>query len=346
MEADMAADLDGQAAAAAERAAASEAPPPPPSPEVRAEKIQLFDPRRYLTKVGTADYLEVKWRLVWFEDVVPDGSITTEMLESPRDDEAIFKATVTFPGGKTVTAHGSEHYGDFKDFREKAETKAIGRALAIAGFGSQFVAYEFDSRIVDSPVQHSPNVGGGQRGGGNNRGGTSAPRQNASQRPAQPQNGGTAKPKTAIHEVYLIGDLKLVPEEQAKRWGEATAEAERMLMGGNPQEVQVAWKSLAKWAETACKKGGIAEDTKLPLQRWRFYPLMAGAPTSNFLNHLATLAEELGAWDDALVDLHALRDAHLKGGGDTRVRTDDPVLDDLAATAAKVMSGEPPDIPF
>lgn len=67
---------------------------------------------------------------------------------------AIFKATVTDEQGGIGVGHGSESVKDFGDYIEKAETKAIGRALASLGFGTQF-APEFceGDRVVDSPVE-------------------------------------------------------------------------------------------------------------------------------------------------------------------------------------------------
>jgi ssDNA-binding Zn-finger/Zn-ribbon topoisomerase 1 len=46
---------------------------------------------------------------------------------------------------------------DFGDFIEKAETKAVGRALAMLGYGTQFAADELDEgqRIVDSPEERN-----------------------------------------------------------------------------------------------------------------------------------------------------------------------------------------------
>ena len=51
------------------------------------------------------------------------------------------------------SGYGSESVKDFGDYLEKAETKAVGRALAMLGYGTQF-APELDEgdRIVDSPV--------------------------------------------------------------------------------------------------------------------------------------------------------------------------------------------------
>jgi hypothetical protein len=61
---------------------------------------------------------------------------------------AIFKATVSVPSGGKATGYGSETAGDFPDFIEKAETKAIGRALNALGYGAQFG----DSARSDDPT--------------------------------------------------------------------------------------------------------------------------------------------------------------------------------------------------
>jgi hypothetical protein len=115
-----------------------------------------FDPARFLTRVNGSDYLEVKWRLVWLRDQHPDAVIETEMM-SHEDNLAVFRAHVSIPGGGTATGWGTESAGDFRDYLEKAETKALGRALAALGFGTQFCPdFEFGAaagRVVDSPVR-------------------------------------------------------------------------------------------------------------------------------------------------------------------------------------------------
>lgn len=115
-----------------------------------------FEPAKYLVNInGRGEYLEVKWRLLWLRTAHPDAVIETELVHL-RDHEAIFKARVSIPGGGAATGWGSETANDFRDFVEKAETKAIGRALAALGFGTQFCQdHEFgaaDGRIVDTPV--------------------------------------------------------------------------------------------------------------------------------------------------------------------------------------------------
>jgi hypothetical protein len=115
-----------------------------------------FEPARYLTRVNGSDYLEVKWRLVWMRDRYPDAAVETELM-SHHDNVAVFRASVTLPNGGSATGWGSESAGDFRDYLEKAETKAIGRALAALGFGTQFCPdFEFGAavgRVVDSPVK-------------------------------------------------------------------------------------------------------------------------------------------------------------------------------------------------
>jgi hypothetical protein len=96
-----------------------------------------FDPSDHLTRVSGADYLPVKWRLVWLRTLHPDAAMTTELVDH-IDSVAIFRAEVRIPQGGSATGWGSESAGDFRDYLEKAETKAIGRALAALGFGTQF----------------------------------------------------------------------------------------------------------------------------------------------------------------------------------------------------------------
>lgn len=131
------------------------------SDETSTPRAGAFDPARHMTRVGGGDYLEVKWRLVWFRSEYPYGVIDTEMVQA-SDTHAIFKATVTaiHETGEvrgSATGWGSEERGDFGDFLEKAETKAIGRALAALGFGTQFGAdHEFGAdrnRVVDAPLR-------------------------------------------------------------------------------------------------------------------------------------------------------------------------------------------------
>ncbi|HUG15488.1 MAG TPA: hypothetical protein VMM78_10790 [Thermomicrobiales bacterium] len=114
-----------------------------------------FEPAKFLTTVNGQDYLEVKWRLVWLRSVYPDARIETELVEH-QGHSAVFRALVSLSSGACATGWGSEAADDFGDYLEKAETKALGRALAALGFGTQFCPdYDFGAdrqRLVDSPV--------------------------------------------------------------------------------------------------------------------------------------------------------------------------------------------------
>ncbi len=119
--------------------------------------------RNYKTAKGTElpllnlrgkEYLEVKYRLVWFREDHPDWSIETELL-NVTDVSAYARASIRDESGRIIaTSHKFERIQGFPDFIEKAETGAIGRALALIGYGTQFCADELDEgqRIVDAPV--------------------------------------------------------------------------------------------------------------------------------------------------------------------------------------------------
>lgn len=118
-----------------------------------------FQPSEHLINLGTDYkprwYLPVQWRLVWLREQAPEAQISTEVVHLDLDKGvAIFRATVC-NGNSVAVGHGSETIKDFRDFIEKAETKAIGRALAALGYGTQF-APELDEgqeRIADAPVE-------------------------------------------------------------------------------------------------------------------------------------------------------------------------------------------------
>ena len=152
-------------------------------------QIRPFNPSEHIMQIkseqGSRDYLPVQWRLVWFRSTCPHGSIETEMLhlDLDRDTEeevlvwnaerrrnekitkhakgfVIFRAVVKDGQGGVATGTKSEKAASFPDFIEKAETGAIGRALAALGYGTQFTGDEWDEahRIVDSPVDRHPSL--------------------------------------------------------------------------------------------------------------------------------------------------------------------------------------------
>jgi len=118
-----------------------------------------FDPTPYLRQLrgrgGGGDYLDVKWRLLWLRKEHPDAEIVTELVQ--HDPQmAIFKATVTVPTGGKATGYGSETASDFPDFIEKAETKAIGRALNALGYGAQFGDFQRPEDLVSEGGPERP----------------------------------------------------------------------------------------------------------------------------------------------------------------------------------------------
>ena len=98
-------------------------------------------------------YLAVAQRLVWFREEHPDWRIETD-FSVITEGYAMGKAVIRNDKGDVMaTAHKREDAKHFPDFCEKAETGAIGRALALCGYGTQFCADELDEgqRIVDAP---------------------------------------------------------------------------------------------------------------------------------------------------------------------------------------------------
>jgi len=125
---------------------------------------QAFDPTQYLSNFDGKDYLEVKWRLLWLRTEHPDARMTTEIVQHNEEGGfALFRAEVEVPGAGKATGWGSETVRDFHDYIEAAETKALGRALAALGYGTQF-CHDFDFtsnarpgtlQVVDAPTNLS-----------------------------------------------------------------------------------------------------------------------------------------------------------------------------------------------
>lgn len=119
---------------------------------------ERFNPSRYFINLKGKEYLPVAARIAWFREQCPAVSgwaIRTEPVDGSRAEKfATFRATIVDPEGRVVaTATKTEDAVGFADYAEKAETGAIGRALALCGFGTLF-AQELDEgqeRIVDTP---------------------------------------------------------------------------------------------------------------------------------------------------------------------------------------------------
>lgn len=107
------------------------------------------------------EYLQVMHRIQWFRSENPSGIIKTSMIEKNgegKDAFAVFKAEIFIDSDRgpmmIATGHKQESKGGFEDYIEKAESGAIGRALAMCGYGTQFCSDELDEkdRLADSPA--------------------------------------------------------------------------------------------------------------------------------------------------------------------------------------------------
>lgn len=111
-----------------------------------------------LMQLKGKDYLQVAHRLVWLNDDVHKFVIDTEFVNID-DDQTVCRAKVSIIDEqgrivKQASATKRETKKDFPDHTEKAETGAVGRALAMLGFGTQFAQADLDEgeRIVDAPT--------------------------------------------------------------------------------------------------------------------------------------------------------------------------------------------------
>ena len=156
-----------------------------------------FDPNRHLIKVqGGRSYLPVSARLIWFRGEHPDWGIETEPITIDSDKNyAIFRARIYNAEGRLM-AMGTkkEDIKGFGDYIEKAETGAVGRALALCGYGTQF-APELDEvgvgRFADSPQGgNGADRTSGASGGRFERPPAPAPRFDRAQENGRSQRGG------------------------------------------------------------------------------------------------------------------------------------------------------------
>lgn len=134
------------------------------TPELHA--VDGFDPMS-LARVLTNDdgtkslYLDVKFRVLWFRLAFPDGRVDPDVVyvddkravvccklyanKADAADQYIAKSTAQ-------RFFSEEKYGD--RFLEITETAALGRALASAGFGTQFCGNsDFGGNVIaDAPI--------------------------------------------------------------------------------------------------------------------------------------------------------------------------------------------------
>lgn len=130
-------------------------------------KVEGFDPAAFLSKLQSESeeeqlYLEVKYRKLWFRLKYPLGKIAKRIIKL-ENDYAIIESRIYLDRNDPEDSYIScamaqrwrtedDAYG--KKYVESAETAAVGRALADAGFGIQFSepGEEHDPNPVDAPV--------------------------------------------------------------------------------------------------------------------------------------------------------------------------------------------------
>jgi hypothetical protein len=112
----------------------------------------------YMMQLQGRQYLKVPGRILAFREQHPTGSITTELVNFDVERGlALFKASVAVNNEVLATAYGSETYKGFpQGWIEKAETVAVGRALAQAGFGTEMAMADFheseENKLSDAPT--------------------------------------------------------------------------------------------------------------------------------------------------------------------------------------------------
>lgn len=119
---------------------------------LKNKKVNLANGQARWEKIVT-DYLPVAPRIAWFRKEHPDWSILTKAIHQ-ANNAVVIKATIKDASGRIIaTARKRETVVGFPDYIEKAETGAVGRALAMCGYGT-LQAPEFDEgeRLADAPV--------------------------------------------------------------------------------------------------------------------------------------------------------------------------------------------------
>jgi hypothetical protein len=102
-------------------------------------------------------YAPVYVRIALFREDHPVSEgwgINCEII-STDENSCLARAEIVDPQGRVVsTGHKREHKAHFPDYEEKSLTGAVGRALLMAGYGTQYALDELDegTRIVDAPI--------------------------------------------------------------------------------------------------------------------------------------------------------------------------------------------------
>lgn len=134
---------------------------------IELNKVDGFDPKQYIRIIQTEEqppkyYLDVVYRKFWFRLKYPMGKIKTKLIKL-SEQMAVVEARVYMdrndPEENYISNALSQKYFSNDLFGTKyielAETAAVGRALASAGFGLQFALEDIDTEVVDAPIECS-----------------------------------------------------------------------------------------------------------------------------------------------------------------------------------------------
>src|SRR5690606_35730196 len=105
-----------------------------------------------LVNLKGKDYLMVAHRIQWMNEVCPIFQIKTNYIKVETDESVVQAEVCIYEKGsdgipvvvRSATATKRENAKGFADHLEKAETGAIGRCLALLGFGTQFALADLD----------------------------------------------------------------------------------------------------------------------------------------------------------------------------------------------------------
>ena len=118
---------------------------------------EKYTPNRddYIRVQGNKQYLPVPNRVQWFRGEHPDWTIQTGVVELDWNaGYAIMRAEVIDDTGRLIASGiKTETRKGFGDFVEKAETGAVGRALARAGYGTEDALDLEGDRYADAPIE-------------------------------------------------------------------------------------------------------------------------------------------------------------------------------------------------
>lgn len=155
-----------------------------------------------ITNIRGKEYQTVALRVTKFRADKEEWSLTTEIVS--RDDECVvMKATIANEQGRILATGHAEEYRKSSQVNktsalENAETSAIGRALAAAGWGGTEFASANEVQNAIHQQENAP-VGG---------------------MPDDEYNRLTAKMKTAgvpaakLHETFGVSDLRALTQDQ------------------------------------------------------------------------------------------------------------------------------------